>query len=243
MIPKSHPRYLSLMTRESIVRGVKKGITSPHGLIAQGRGEAFDYLLGEKTHPFALASINAAAALLLTARHPVLSINGNAAALAARDMSKLAKMLRAPLEVNIFHASKKRERNIMKELRTHGGKILLPSRKTVLPFIDHNRRFAHPFGIMKADVVLVPLEDGDRCAALVEMGKKVITIDLNPFSRTACTADITIVDNIVRALPLLCSAVERFRKTPLKDLEKMARMYKNKTAIEKARLQMRKNLD
>jgi len=50
MIPRSHPRYKSLMTRELIVEGVKKGITSTQGLIAQGRGEAFDYLIGEKKH-------------------------------------------------------------------------------------------------------------------------------------------------------------------------------------------------
>ena len=46
MIPKSHPRYTSLKIREKIVDGVKKGITSQHGLIAHGRGEAFDYIIG-----------------------------------------------------------------------------------------------------------------------------------------------------------------------------------------------------
>ena len=42
MIPKTHPRYPSLKTRELIVKGVKAGIASIDGLIAQGRGEAFD---------------------------------------------------------------------------------------------------------------------------------------------------------------------------------------------------------
>ncbi len=54
MIPKSHPRYDSLMTRELIVEGIKQGITSIQGLIAQGRGEAFDYLIGEKSTEYAL---------------------------------------------------------------------------------------------------------------------------------------------------------------------------------------------
>jgi len=45
MIPKSHPRYISLRTRNVLVEGVNKGITSIHGLIAHGRGEAFDYLI------------------------------------------------------------------------------------------------------------------------------------------------------------------------------------------------------
>ncbi len=56
-IPKSHPRYTSLKTRELIENGVKKGITSLVGLIAHGRGEAFDYLIGEKTHKSAIDAI------------------------------------------------------------------------------------------------------------------------------------------------------------------------------------------
>ena len=62
-------------------------------------------------------------------------------------------------------------------------------------------------GIGSADVVLVPLEDGDRCEALVNMGKKVITIDLTPLSRTAQTAHITIVDELTRCLPLLTDKI------------------------------------
>ena len=52
----------------------------------------------------------------------------------------------------------------------------------------------------------MPLEDGDRCHALVDMGKTVITIDLNPLSRTSQTAHITIVDELTRCLPLLIDA-------------------------------------
>jgi len=47
-IPKSHPRYFSLMTREKISHAMKKGLVHETGLIAHGRGEAFDYILGEK---------------------------------------------------------------------------------------------------------------------------------------------------------------------------------------------------
>lgn len=49
----------------------------------------------------------------------------------------------------------------------------------------------------------MPLEDGDRTEALVRMGKRVVTIDLNPLSRTAVAAHVTIVDNLVRAMPAL----------------------------------------
>ena len=49
--------------------------------------------------------------------------------------------------------------------------------------------------------MLVPLEDGDRCEALVTAGKTVVTIDLNPLSRTSRTATLTVVDGLTRALP------------------------------------------
>ncbi|PSP89421.1 phosphopantothenate/pantothenate synthetase, partial [Halobacteriales archaeon QH_8_68_33] len=52
-VPESHPRHDSLVTRHRIEAGVEQGITSRQGFIAQGRGEAFDYLLGEATLPSA----------------------------------------------------------------------------------------------------------------------------------------------------------------------------------------------
>ncbi|UCC40794.1 MAG: DUF137 domain-containing protein, partial [Candidatus Aminicenantes bacterium] len=48
---------------------------------------------------------------------------------------------------------------------------------------------------------LIPLEDGDRAMALKTMGKTIIAIDLNPLSRTSKASDVTIVDDVVRALP------------------------------------------
>ncbi len=211
-VPRSHPRYESLRTRDAIVAGVQKGITSPHGLIAHGRGEAYDYLLGEKSHDFALAAIDAAAHMLIHARHPVVSVNGNVAALVPDELVELADTLDAPLEVNIFHSSKEREEAIRQFLEEHGAKrLLMPSRDAELDFIDSNRKFVHPQGIYRADVIFVPLEDGDRCQALRKMGKAVVTVDLNPMSRTSRTASITIVDNVVRSLPLLIARIRELR--------------------------------
>ena len=68
----------------------------------------------------------------------------------------------------------------------------------VIPELQSERRRVDLSGIMKADTVLVPLEDGDRTEALVKMGKTVVAIDLNPMSRTARSANITIVDNAIR---------------------------------------------
>ncbi len=209
MIPKSHPRYKSLKTRDVIVDGVKRGITSVHGLLAHGRGEAFDYMIGEKTTADAKRQIKKAAKLLLNAKNPVISVNGNVAALCAREIVKLSKAIPAKLEVNIFHKSKKRELKIKKFLIKNGAKEVLLPGKSIVNYIEHNRRYCNEDGILIADVVFVPLEDGDRCEALRKMGKKVITIDLNAKSRTAKAANITIVDNVIRALPLLIKEFKR----------------------------------
>ena len=237
-VPKTHPRYLSLTLRDTIVAGVEQGITSIHGLIAHGRGEAFDYLIGEATQPFAIEAIQAAAAMLRLSNHPVISVNGNVAALAPEALIELGQVLNAPLEVNIFHTETGRERRIREHLLRHKARlqtspaneevveekatleispaadgvesapdVLMPTTEAQLSYIDSNRKFVHPDGIFKADVVFVPLEDGDRCEALRKMGKEVVTVDLNPMSRTAKQASITIVDNVVRALPLLCDEI------------------------------------
>jgi len=120
-IPEDHPRYASLLTRHRIEAGVEKGITSKQGLIAQGRGEAFDYLLGERTLPSADAAERAAAATLLRANHPVLSVNGNVAALAPGETVELAEAVGADIEVNLFNHTDERVRRIADHLREHGA--------------------------------------------------------------------------------------------------------------------------
>ncbi len=70
----------------------------------------------------------------------------------------------------------------------------------MLPDIASDRAMCTLEGIYSADVVLIPLEDGDRAMALKKMGKKVIAIDLNPLSRTSLAADIAIVDELTRAV-------------------------------------------
>jgi len=235
MIPKSHPRYISLRTRNLIVKGVKKGIASMDGLIAHGRGEAFDYLLGEKTNEFAEESIGAAAALMLLAKKPVISVNGNTAALAPKELARLSNLVQAPLEVNVFHPSKKRELKIKSHLKKYGAKmVLLPDKNYKIRFLESNRKYASPEGILKADVVFVPLEDGDRAEALIKSGKKVITVDLNPLSRTAQKATITIVDNIVRAMPLLISSIREYRKYDKNKLKEILKNYDNKKFLEES---------
>ncbi len=241
-IPTSHPRYLSLLIRDRITAGVAAGITSPHGLIAHGRGEAYDYLLGEQTHPFAHRAIQAAAALLRIAQHPVLSINGNVCALCPTEMVSLSTFTHAPLEINIFHTSAERERRMQDHLVQAGApQVLMPSKTHTLPHLDHNRRYIHPDGIARADVVFVPLEDGDRCAALVTSGRRVITIDLNPLSRTSRTATITIVDNIIRAIPHLITAWHAQSSHTPAQLAKILTTYDNQATLREAQATLRQN--
>ncbi len=231
-IPKTHPRYASLTTRHLLEDGVKIGITSLNGLIAHGRGEAFDYLLGEKTHDFAHSAIAESALVLLSAKRPIISVNGNSAALVGKDLVTLAKLLSCPLEVNIFHASKKREQLIKKHLVACGAKtVLLPEKKYTVEYLLSNRKYVNGKGIFMADVVFVPLEDGDRTEALIKNGKKVITVDLNPLSRTAQTATVTIVDNITRVLPLLIQEIKKQKSTEVKP---QAKQYDNKEMLKQA---------
>lgn len=211
-VPRDHPRYRSLVTRARMEQAVKDGLVHATGLVAHGRGEAFDYLLGEATTPPALEAAEAAAAHLLLARHPVLSVNGNVAALAAREMVDLAAEVPARLEVNLFHRTPERVERIADHLRAAGAKqVLGEDAAPRIPGLASARAMTSAQGIAVADVVLVPLEDGDRAQALKAMGKTVLVVDLNPLSRTAVAADVCIVDELTRAVPLVAAAVRHLR--------------------------------
>ena len=205
MIPPDHPRYRSLVTRKHLAECVKNGIVSMEGLTAHGRGEAFDYFLGERTTESALLAGRTAAAFLMAAQHPVVSVNGNTAALAARGIADLQKACGALVEVNLFHRTEERVRRIEDLLRDAGADVFSGPAERLLP-LSHDRAWCRREGMFSADVVLVPLEDGDRCEALVKMGKTVLAIDLNPLSRTARAATVTIVDELTRALPNITRA-------------------------------------
>jgi len=183
----------------------REGVVSPEGLAAHGRGEAFDYLLGERSTESALLAARTAAALLLSARHPVISVNGNTAALAGREIRDLQKATRAVVEVNLFHRTPERLDKVTRLLEGHGVAVLEGEEERLIP-VSHDRGWSHRDGAVAADVILVPLEDGDRAEALVTLGKKVIAIDLNPLSRTARAATLTIVDEVTRAIPAITRA-------------------------------------
>ena len=207
-IPVDHPRYLSLTSRERIADGVDAGLVDRTGLIAHGRGEAFDYLLGETTIPPAEVAIRAAAAALALADSSVISVNGNTAVLSGDTIAALSRNHSIPVEVNIFHRTEGRVARLVEHMMSFGlENVLGIDPDAIIPGLAQPRAACCEVGIYNADVVLVPLEDGDRAEALKAMGKTVVTIDLNPLSRTARTADITIVDNVVRAIPNIDTAM------------------------------------
>jgi len=240
-VPESHPRYKSLLIRNRVVQGVEQGVTSPHGLIAHGRGEAFDYLIGEVTCDFAVEAIEAAAAHLLLAKRPVISMNGNTTAIVPDESIDISKALGCPLEINIFHSSKERELAMQSALLERGAPIvLMPEQEFTLDYIDSNRRFVHRDGIYTSDCVFVPLEDGDRCEALKRMGKVVIVVDLNPMSRTAQTASVTIVDNVIRALPALLASLVFLKGMSSAELVAIVSKYDNQRVLRQAEERIRR---
>ena len=235
-IPSDHPRAKSLYIREMLVNGFRRGIVVPEGLIAHGRGEAYDYLIGERTTKTAQRAIKAAAAMMLLSSRPIISVNGNTAALCPNTVVELAEVAGASIEVNIFYRTEEREKAIKAELELHGAKKVLgvgSKASARIPELQSERRRVDPDGIYAADTVLVPLEDGDRTEALIKMNKTVIAIDLNPLSRTSRAANITIVDNVVRAMPALVEAARKLRGTTM-SLKKIKDNFDNMKNVQES---------
>ncbi|MHA1638538.1 MAG: phosphopantothenate/pantothenate synthetase [Candidatus Thorarchaeota archaeon] len=229
-VPLDHPRKVSLDMRETIIEGHSLHIVATAGLLAHGRGEAFDYFIGEKTSEQAISAIRASVAALLIAKHPVISVNGNACSLVPEALVELSELVNAPLEINLFYYRKEREDAILKALQDAGAKDVLGTHDRPNETIDElssNRRKVDVEGIGAADVVVVPLEDGDRTEALRAIGKYVITIDLNPMSRTSVYSNITIVDNIVRTLPLMVEHAKELKSWNKEDLRKLVTDFNN----------------
>jgi len=210
-----HPRYASLKVRHRLAEAHRRGLVVPEGLIAHGRGEAFDYFLGERTTPGARTAERTAAEWLLAAERPVVSVNGNVAAIAASEVAALARAVPGlQVEVNLFHRTGARARQVAAVLRAAGVTHVLGVHPTAtIPNLPSDRAKVDRRGIQVADVCLVPLEDGDRAEALKSLGKRVISIDLNPLSRTSRTADLPIVDEVQRALRAIAEEAQRFRSS------------------------------
>lgn len=237
MIPENHPRRESLILREKIVKANDKGILAPSSLIAHGRGETFDYLLGEKTTLPAKRAIYVAVATMIIADNPVISVNGNTTALVMDGIIELAKELDANIEINLFYRTDDRVDKIEELYKKHGFEDILGGNDDEIIYlrdIKNPRATASKKGIYDADVVLVPLEDGDRAEILAKTDKVVIGVDLNPLSRTSSKSDITIVDNIVRVVPLMIEIAKDLKNQDREFLTKLIDDYDNKDNLKES---------
>ncbi|MDP9197513.1 MAG: phosphopantothenate/pantothenate synthetase [Thermoproteota archaeon] len=236
-IPPNHPRFTSLRTRQKLVDGLKKGLVVPNGLIAHGRGEAFDYLLGEQTSKTALYAEKVASCLLLLSKSPVISVNGNLAALCSKEIVELSRCTNASIEVNLFHRSQKRSEVIAKTLIRDGANAVLgidPKSKFVIKDLTSDRRFVDKRGILSADTVFLAMEDGDRTEVLTSQGKTVVSVDLNPLSRTAQSSDVTIVDNVIRAIPNMILFATELSNKERYELSTVVSEFDNKSNLAQA---------
>ena len=235
MIPENHPRYESLLLRDKIVKAHKEGYLADSAMIAHGRGECFDYFLGEKTVFPAKRAMYVAVAALLLANNPVISVNGNTTALAIDEIIRFAKTINAKIEINLFYRTEERVDKIKKLYEEHGYRNVLGTNEdTIINIKDikNPRATASEEGIFKADVILVPLEDGDRAEILAKTGKTIITIDLNPLSRSSKKADIAIVDNIVRAIPFMTKIAKDLKHVDKVELKQMVNEFSNEENLK-----------
>ncbi len=244
-IPKDHPRYLSLTVREAIISGMHQKVVAEAGLIAHGRGEAFDYILGEVTPEFALKQEEFAVLKMLAAKKPVISVNGNVAAMCPEEIVALGKLLRAPLEINLFYRSQEREQAIKTKLIGAGAEKILgldPEFQETIDEISHLRRIVDTRGIAISDCVFVPLEDGDRTQALRHLGKNVVTVDLNPLSRTSLTANVSITNNIIRAVPEMIDFAKKLSNLSKAELTERLNQFNNESLLQDALIFMSERL-
>jgi 4-phosphopantoate---beta-alanine ligase len=244
-IPQTHPRASSLIIREKLVDGFRNGIVVPQGLIAHGRGEAFDYLLGEKTTKYAYEAEKAAVCLLLLSNKSIISVNGNTTVLCAKDLVTLSNVTKSRIEVNLFHKSRARTNAIASILRKEDAFDVLGldnKSKTIIKRVSSNRKYVDKDGIMNSDTIFLALEDGDRTESLVRMGKKVISVDLNPLSRTAIASNITIIDNIVRAIPNMVKISEQLVKKDKSYLLQLIKNFDNKENMHKSLVTIKKGI-
>ena len=144
-------------------------------------------------------------------------MNGNTTVLAGKQAIRAAAIIGCPIEVNIYYRTPERIEKLITALESMKEEVAAEvdekTKASVMAVeilgadadgkidgLEGPRSICSRKGIESADVVLVPLEDGDRCEALVALDKQVLVVDLNPLSRTARTATVTIVDEVARAL-------------------------------------------
>jgi 4-phosphopantoate--beta-alanine ligase len=126
--------------------------------------------------------------------------------------------------------------------KDHGYKEILGSLDDDIEYLNeikNSRSSASKTGIYSADTILIPLEDGDRAEILKKSGKNIITIDLNPLSRTSKMSDVSIMDNIVRAVPFMTKIAEDLKTQDKEILMELVNEYDNDENLKESLEQIR----
>ena len=158
------------------------------------------------------------------------------------EIIDLANMVNAKIEINLFYRTDERVKLLTKLYRDHGYKDILGHLDDDIEYIDgikNNRASASKTGIYNADTILIPLEDGDRAEILKKSGKNIITIDLNPLSRTSKMSDVSIMDNIVRAIPFMTKIAEDLKTQDKEILMELVNEYDNDENLKESLEQIR----
>ena len=64
------------------------------------------------------------------------------------------------------------------------------------------------------------------------MNKTVITVDLNPLSRTSIMSDISIIDNLIRVLPEMIKQSKNMSNFSSTDLHKVVTKFNNQKQLQ-----------
>ena len=149
----------------------------------------------------------------------------------------MANAINAKIEINLFYRTDERVKLITQLYKNHGYKNILGTLDDDIEYINdikNNRATASKTGIYAADTVLIPLEDGDRAEILKKGGKNIITIDLNPLSRTSKMSDVSIMDNIVRAIPFMTKIAEDLKTQDKKVLIDIVNDFDNEENLKES---------
>ena len=163
-------------------------------------GERHSIICWERRPPdSARLAIEEAAMRLKLAKNPVISLNGNTVVLAGKELIRVAAVLSCPIEVNLYYRTPERVTGLLSILSNHKKEVAREQKPegfdsewiaavesvellgenpdTQIEGLEGPRALCTRKGIGECDTILVPLEDGDRCEALVRSGKEVIVVD------------------------------------------------------------------
>jgi len=113
-----------------------------------------------------------------------------------------------------------------------------------LSHIASDRAKRRQNGIFQADVVFVPLEDGDKAQALTKLGKTVLTVDLNPLSSN-CSSKVPLQSSneVTRAFKNLVSFAKHWKsETNHDELDLLKTTFDNLENLKASYALMQKRL-